>query len=348
MNHIGEKIKELRIKNNMTQEKLAERLGVSFQTVSKWETKTTSPDLSLIVPLARLFKTTTDELFFYSESSDALRQKELDEEYCKTFTSGDLDKRHMISEQAVKEFPSDMRWLGRLAWTQALCSFKYGDEAEYIRQQEEAIKKFATVIENTDDEAVRADSICGITQYLSFRGRNEEAEEYAKLYPDWYMNKDEVLLNCLTGERRTVHYQNMLGRALHNLLELLGSNTAFACDAAEKIIEAMIPDGRYLYCHLFLAKIYRSRAVFGMEASDRGKAAEMLKLSFYHAHKFDEFMSGGRAAGSKPFFDRIEHNPEEDYSRTGTSTQAEDILEFVLNRPLLAPLYEEAKRLAGE
>lgn len=38
MEHIGDKIKELRRKNNMTQEKLAERLDVSYQTVSKWET----------------------------------------------------------------------------------------------------------------------------------------------------------------------------------------------------------------------------------------------------------------------------------------------------------------------
>ena len=55
MNHIGEKIKELRRKKDLTQEKLAEMLGVAYQTVSKWETGITSPDLSLIVPLARLF-----------------------------------------------------------------------------------------------------------------------------------------------------------------------------------------------------------------------------------------------------------------------------------------------------
>ena len=38
MQNIGKRIKELRIKNNLTQEKLASYLNVSFQTVSKWET----------------------------------------------------------------------------------------------------------------------------------------------------------------------------------------------------------------------------------------------------------------------------------------------------------------------
>ena len=63
MTHIGLKIKELRKKKDMTQEKLAEYLNVSFQAVSKWETGAASPDLSMIVPLARLLGVSTDELF---------------------------------------------------------------------------------------------------------------------------------------------------------------------------------------------------------------------------------------------------------------------------------------------
>lgn len=74
MNHIGKKIKDLRRRNDLTQEKLADHLGVSYQTVSKWETGITSPDLSLIVPLARLFKVTTDELFGFNENTDMLRK----------------------------------------------------------------------------------------------------------------------------------------------------------------------------------------------------------------------------------------------------------------------------------
>ncbi len=48
---IGDNIRALRIKAGMTQSRLAERLGVTDQAVSKWETGAASPDLSLIVPL---------------------------------------------------------------------------------------------------------------------------------------------------------------------------------------------------------------------------------------------------------------------------------------------------------
>ena len=44
MNNIGQKIKELRKKNDLTQEKLADYLGVSYQAVSKWETGVNTPD----------------------------------------------------------------------------------------------------------------------------------------------------------------------------------------------------------------------------------------------------------------------------------------------------------------
>ena len=59
---IGEKIKELRKKNDLTQEKLADYLCVSYQAVSKWGCGLSNPDLTLIVPLAKLLHVTTDEL----------------------------------------------------------------------------------------------------------------------------------------------------------------------------------------------------------------------------------------------------------------------------------------------
>lgn len=74
MFNIGQKIKELRRKNDLTQEKLADSLGVSYQAVSKWETGVSSPDLSLIVPLARLFEVTTDELLGRVRKVSALKR----------------------------------------------------------------------------------------------------------------------------------------------------------------------------------------------------------------------------------------------------------------------------------
>lgn len=339
MNHIGEKIKDLRRKNDFTQEKLADQLGVSYQTVSKWETGVTSPDLSLIVPLARLFKVTTDELFGFNENADMLRKKHLDEEYEETWKSGDLKKRFEVSKQAVKEFPDDMEWHNRLAWAQAMGSFEYEDDTLYRREQEEAIRRFALVVENASSDKIRASSIQGIVQYLSFRGRKDEAQKYASLYPENYsVSKDEVLLQCLEGEKRIIHYQKMLDRAMLELLNLVGNGSDTACDAQENILHIMLPDGNYLYYHIFLEEIYRKRTISRMKEADYGNALKMLKQAFYHAREYDLFISGKVSAKSLPFFDKIQCNVEE-ICRTGTTTQVEDMLQF-LDEPLFDPIRE--------
>lgn len=59
---IGEKIVELRKKYNLTQEKLAEKIGVSRQTLSNWESNITSPDLNQAKILSKNLKISIDDL----------------------------------------------------------------------------------------------------------------------------------------------------------------------------------------------------------------------------------------------------------------------------------------------
>ena len=50
---LSSNIKRLRLDKNLTQEQLANKLGISAQAVSKWETSETYPDGSLLLPLAK-------------------------------------------------------------------------------------------------------------------------------------------------------------------------------------------------------------------------------------------------------------------------------------------------------
>ena len=59
---IGENIRNFRKKNDLTQEALADRLGVSYQSISRWENGTTYPDLELIPAIAEVLSVTVDEL----------------------------------------------------------------------------------------------------------------------------------------------------------------------------------------------------------------------------------------------------------------------------------------------
>ena len=59
---IGKKIKEFRLRKNMTQEQLAAELNVYYQAVSKWERNTTTPDISLISLIAEKLGVSCDTL----------------------------------------------------------------------------------------------------------------------------------------------------------------------------------------------------------------------------------------------------------------------------------------------
>ena len=59
---LGERIQYYRRKNGMSQEQLAEALGVSRHAVSKWELDAAQPDLDKALPLARTFGVSADEL----------------------------------------------------------------------------------------------------------------------------------------------------------------------------------------------------------------------------------------------------------------------------------------------
>ncbi len=67
----GTVIKELREKNKMTQLQLAEKLGVSDKTVSKWETAKGYPDITLLEPIADAFSVSVTELISGNTVSNA-------------------------------------------------------------------------------------------------------------------------------------------------------------------------------------------------------------------------------------------------------------------------------------
>ena len=59
---IGKRILELRKKQNITQEQLAEKLDVTRQTISNWELGITKPDIEQIIKISNIFKISIDEL----------------------------------------------------------------------------------------------------------------------------------------------------------------------------------------------------------------------------------------------------------------------------------------------
>lgn len=108
MEALGKNILWLRKKRKLTQEELAEMLGVSAGAVSKWECGHSYPDIALLAPLARALHTTLDELLSFQKQLDRAEVQN----YKRSIAVKFADQGYMACEKQIddilKEYPSDM------------------------------------------------------------------------------------------------------------------------------------------------------------------------------------------------------------------------------------------------
>ena len=112
----GNIFKALRKQRNLTQEQTAEFLGVSSQAVSKWETNSTFPDISLLPIIADFFNVSIDYLLCY----DLTKRNEEIERICRESEVLIQDKKYIeavaLMRTAYTKFPGNYLIMYSLAW----------------------------------------------------------------------------------------------------------------------------------------------------------------------------------------------------------------------------------------
>lgn len=99
MSIFSNNLKRLRVGKNMTQEQAAEKLGVSAQTVSRWECNTTLPDVTILPKIAALYCVTIDDL--YKENSVAYENYA--SRLCSVFESSHKPEDFMQAEMEYRK-----------------------------------------------------------------------------------------------------------------------------------------------------------------------------------------------------------------------------------------------------
>lgn len=103
---LGQRLLELRKTKGLSQEEVAERLDVTRQTVSKWETDQSTPDFDKIVPLCNLYNITTDELLIgdssnYKKNDNSFKEKIDESESIKNKRASGIGKGILLYFVAV-------------------------------------------------------------------------------------------------------------------------------------------------------------------------------------------------------------------------------------------------------
>lgn len=91
--NLGERLFELRKTKNLTQDEVAEKLNVTRQTVSKWETNQSSPDFDKIVPICELFEIGVEELITGKKEEKQEKNEEQEEKKEKVLTKQEAKEK---------------------------------------------------------------------------------------------------------------------------------------------------------------------------------------------------------------------------------------------------------------
>ena len=188
---MGQIIRRLRKEKNLTQEELAEQLGVTFQAVSKWENDAGMPDISQVVPIAHVFGVSTDVLFgtFGTNDTEEVWKivKNAQALLSRPLTSESLFQKYLAVKEGLKLYPNNTILLMHCLETGIALSYPENDKLYDSERAEDIYKecvRYANLVisysKNISD-VLRAHMIMVILH--SAYGNFEKAWFHAEQFP---------------------------------------------------------------------------------------------------------------------------------------------------------------------
>lgn len=242
MMNLGNKIKSLRKQKNISQEVLANYLGVSFQAVSKWENDTTMPDVLMIPAIASFFGVSTDELFDFNLFEIEKQVTAVcDEAYKFRFT--DMAESERILREGLQRFPGNEIILNNLLYT-----------LDFHTRADEVINLCKTLIESTKDDSVKYDACRILAMCYQENGQKDLIKPTLEMIPEIYFTKLELMASMLDGEdsyRAAQLHKNICAEDLISMLIVAGKRlkeigenekAVLQFKIAQKVMEAFKDD----------------------------------------------------------------------------------------------------------
>lgn len=185
---LGEKIRTLRKARNLSQETLAQYLGISFQSISKWENNTSMPDVTLIPAIASFFEVSTDELFDFNTHEIEQRVDKICFEACQ-YRHSDPAKSEKILREGLKQYPGNDILLNNLLYTMRA-----------PERNQETVELCKALIEGTKRDDVRFDALRILAETYRSMGEYSLCKETIRRIPEIYFTKLQLDALLLDGE----------------------------------------------------------------------------------------------------------------------------------------------------
>ncbi|MCL2771865.1 MAG: helix-turn-helix domain-containing protein [Oscillospiraceae bacterium] len=285
--YISENIKRLRREKNLTQEALADFIGISFQAVSKWECGDAYPDITLLPTLANFFEVTLDELVGMNEIKNAKKLDEIKEQYRKFNTNKTHKEVRELLRGGLKIFPNDYWLLSELAFNLSFQDNGETDE-ECNKNNEEAVKISERILEFCTDSEIRNRVQANMCLSLWKMGEKDKAVELAKKLPKINETSERTLTFIQDDgkEKIKLRQDNVLTftAELEDNIRGLAQTDHYTDDEKFKLYQKAIDIYKIIYeernydiGHVYLCDIYINMAKIYIKRDNKNEAVKSLE-----------------------------------------------------------------------
>jgi len=228
--NLGENIRKCRKLKSLTQENLAEALGVTVGAISKWELGASTPDIQYIVEMAEFFETSVDVLFGYELQSNTLNTtlEELDQ--CRQ--TKDYDTGLKVVEKALQKYPNNFLVSYKCGKLLSLHGIEKKSEANIekaIRLLKRSIELFS---QNTDESLSEIEIYSDMAEcYMSIHKSDEALELLKKHNPGGLNNATIAMIYAVDVKKPELAFPYLtksLGECLQSLIRtIVGFSNAY-------------------------------------------------------------------------------------------------------------------------
>ena len=251
---IGQVIRKYRKENNLTQEEMANRLGVTTPAVNKWENGNSYPDIMMLAPIARLLHISLDTLLSYQEDLSDAEISNIVKEVDRRFKENCYEEVFLWAKEKIETYPNCKMLIWQLA-TILDAQRMFHNVSDSEKYDTYILSCYERVLES-EDENIRtcaADSLFG---YYMRKEQYEKAQSFLSYYSE--QNPER--------KRKQAMLYSQMGRV----------------EEAYKAYEELLFSG-YQMLSMVMNGIY----TLAMQDDNLDKAREMVKKQQELAHLFE-------------------------------------------------------------
>lgn len=209
---IGRVIREHRKRKNLTQEEMANRLGVTAPAVNKWENGNSFPDITLLAPIARLLEVSLDELLSFREELTEEEIKDIIYELDARLKEGTYEEAFRWAKEKLEQYPNCEFLI--LSVAVVLDAGRLFREVASSEKYDSCINQWYVRALESDDEDIRTRSADALFGFYQRKEQYEKAEEYLSFFskqnPE--RKRKQAVIYSKTGRREEAYkaYEEIL------------------------------------------------------------------------------------------------------------------------------------------